>query len=230
MWTGKYILKIEAVYSSETVTTIYQITRCLNPKSTVIFLAKFIKISVAWVRKRTILTERLPFVGEIVPTIADRGYHVVSVMDPYGRIFEFLDRSSHLHTNFNSRKQIFLIVEFCSTIASNFFFVRIMKFEKCSFSSLSVGIPERVGTLKCTWDFVTSPGGGSTSSHKTSPLAFQLHTSWTAYTSAVRRRNWGMVLARSLPCTAADTDDNIFVFPASNRPHPTQLLRQYIVF
>jgi hypothetical protein len=31
---------------------------------------------------------------KLVPTIADRGCHVVSVTDPYGRIFGFLDLNS----------------------------------------------------------------------------------------------------------------------------------------
>jgi hypothetical protein len=30
-----------------------------------------------------------------LPTSADRGYHVVSVTDPYGRILGFLDRSRY---------------------------------------------------------------------------------------------------------------------------------------
>jgi hypothetical protein len=30
--------------------------------------------------------------AKLVPTFADRGSHVVSVMDPYGRILDFLDR------------------------------------------------------------------------------------------------------------------------------------------
>jgi hypothetical protein len=42
------------------------------------------KHSVAWVRERNIPTE---------PTFADRGCHVVSVTDPYGRTLGFLDRS-----------------------------------------------------------------------------------------------------------------------------------------
>jgi hypothetical protein len=29
--------------------------------------------------------------AKLVPTFADRGYHMVSVTDPYGRIFRFLD-------------------------------------------------------------------------------------------------------------------------------------------
>jgi hypothetical protein len=32
--------------------------------------------------------------AKLVPTFADRGCHVVSVTDPYGRIIEFLDRLS----------------------------------------------------------------------------------------------------------------------------------------
>jgi hypothetical protein len=34
------------------------------------------------------------FSAKLVPTCADRGCHVVSVTDPYGRILEFLDRFS----------------------------------------------------------------------------------------------------------------------------------------
>jgi CBS-domain-containing membrane protein len=34
--------------------------------------------------------------ANLVPTFADRGCHVVSVMEPYGRILGFLDRSLYL--------------------------------------------------------------------------------------------------------------------------------------
>jgi hypothetical protein len=37
--------------------------------------------SVALVRERIIPTERLPLVGEVVPTFADRGCHVVSATE-----------------------------------------------------------------------------------------------------------------------------------------------------
>jgi hypothetical protein len=33
--------------------------------------------------------------AKLVPTFADRGCHVVSVTDPYGRILDFLDRSPY---------------------------------------------------------------------------------------------------------------------------------------
>jgi hypothetical protein len=33
--------------------------------------------------------------AKLVPTCADRGWHVVSVTDPFGRILGFLDRSSY---------------------------------------------------------------------------------------------------------------------------------------
>jgi CBS-domain-containing membrane protein len=33
--------------------------------------------------------------AKLVPTFADRGCHVVSVTDPYGRILGFLDRSRY---------------------------------------------------------------------------------------------------------------------------------------
>jgi hypothetical protein len=37
-----------------------------------------------------------PLVGEVIANFfADRGYHVVSVTDPYGRILGFLDRSRY---------------------------------------------------------------------------------------------------------------------------------------
>jgi hypothetical protein len=44
-----------------------------------------------WVRERTILTKRPPLVGEVIANFC----HVVSVMDPYGRILGFLDRSRY---------------------------------------------------------------------------------------------------------------------------------------
>jgi hypothetical protein len=48
------------------------------------------------VSERTIPTERPPLVGEVVANLsADRGCHVVSVTDPYGRILGFLDRSRY---------------------------------------------------------------------------------------------------------------------------------------
>jgi hypothetical protein len=34
--------------------------------------------------------------AKLVPTFADRGCHVVSMMDPYGRILSFLDRGRNL--------------------------------------------------------------------------------------------------------------------------------------
>jgi CBS-domain-containing membrane protein len=43
------------------------------------------------VRERTILNDRR-LSAKLVPTFADRGCHVVSVTDPYGRILGFLDR------------------------------------------------------------------------------------------------------------------------------------------
>jgi hypothetical protein len=51
--------------------------------------------SVVWVRERTIPTERPLLVGEVIAKFADRGCHVVSVTDPYGRILGFLDRSRY---------------------------------------------------------------------------------------------------------------------------------------
>jgi hypothetical protein len=52
-------------------------------------------ISMAWLRKQTIPTERLPHVSKLVPTFVDRGCHVVSILDPYSRILGFLDWSHY---------------------------------------------------------------------------------------------------------------------------------------
>jgi hypothetical protein len=51
--------------------------------------------SVTLVRKRTIPTELPPLVGELIANFCDRGCHVVSMTDPYGRILGFLDRSRY---------------------------------------------------------------------------------------------------------------------------------------
>jgi hypothetical protein len=42
-----------------------------------------------WVRERTTPTERPRPVGEVIAKFADRGCHVVSLTDPYGRIPSF---------------------------------------------------------------------------------------------------------------------------------------------
>jgi hypothetical protein len=48
-----------------------------------------------WVRERTIPTERPPLIGEVIANFfADRGCHVVSVTDPYGRIPDFSTRAA----------------------------------------------------------------------------------------------------------------------------------------
>jgi hypothetical protein len=52
--------------------------------------------SMAWVRERTMQTERRPLVGRSYCLLsAERGCHVVSLTDPYGRILGFLDRSRY---------------------------------------------------------------------------------------------------------------------------------------
>jgi hypothetical protein len=51
------------------------------------------KNSMASVRKRTIPTERPLLVSEVIANFSeDRGCHVVSMTNPYGRIHGFLDR------------------------------------------------------------------------------------------------------------------------------------------
>jgi hypothetical protein len=50
-------------------------------------------------------TERSPLVGEVVPTFADKGCHVVNVTEPYGRIFGFLDRSHYFSFQVAPRPQ-----------------------------------------------------------------------------------------------------------------------------
>jgi hypothetical protein len=49
-------------------------------------LTYLLAYSLALVHKRTIPTEQLPLVSELVPTSVDRECHVVGVTDPYGRI------------------------------------------------------------------------------------------------------------------------------------------------
>jgi hypothetical protein len=66
------------------------VSSCLSPR---IYKQKQTN-SVASVRERTVPTERQLLAG-VVPTFADRGCHVVSVTDPYGRILGFLDRSRY---------------------------------------------------------------------------------------------------------------------------------------
>jgi hypothetical protein len=61
-------------------------------------MQKLKKNSIVWVRERTIPAERPPLVGEVIANVyADRGCHVVSVTDPYGRILGFLDRSRYFY-------------------------------------------------------------------------------------------------------------------------------------
>jgi hypothetical protein len=56
---------------------------------------EWVKNSVAWVRERTIPTERPPLAGEVSVNFCGWGCHVVSVTDPYVRILGFLDRSRY---------------------------------------------------------------------------------------------------------------------------------------
>jgi hypothetical protein len=51
--------------------------------------------TMAWVRERTVPTERPLLVGEVIAKFAYKGCNVVSVTDPYGRILGFLDRSRY---------------------------------------------------------------------------------------------------------------------------------------
>jgi hypothetical protein len=51
--------------------------------------------SMVWVHGWTIPTERPQLVGEVSAKFVDRGFHVVSAMDPYGRILQFLDQSHY---------------------------------------------------------------------------------------------------------------------------------------
>jgi hypothetical protein len=53
------------------------------------------KSSVAWVSQELYQPSDRRLSEKLVPTFADRGYHVFSVTDPYGRIFAFLDRSRY---------------------------------------------------------------------------------------------------------------------------------------
>jgi hypothetical protein len=54
------------------------------------------KNSVILVRKRTLPTERPPYIGEVIINFfADRGCHVFNSTDPHGYILGFLDRSRY---------------------------------------------------------------------------------------------------------------------------------------
>jgi hypothetical protein len=61
--------------------------------------------SVLCVRERTIPTKRPPLLGGLSAKFADRGCHVVSVTDPYGRILGFLDR--FLYFSFHVAPQLY---------------------------------------------------------------------------------------------------------------------------
>jgi hypothetical protein len=61
--------------------------------------------SVVWIRERTIITERPPLVGELNAKFVDRGCHVVSVTDFYGRIFVFLNRSPYFFFQLSNKLQ-----------------------------------------------------------------------------------------------------------------------------
>jgi hypothetical protein len=61
--------------------------------------------SVAWVRERTIPTERPPLVGEVSANFLWIECHVVSVTDTYGHILGFLDRSRYFF--FRSAPQLY---------------------------------------------------------------------------------------------------------------------------
>jgi hypothetical protein len=58
--------------------------------------------SLALVRERTIPAERPPLLGDVRANFADRGCHVVSVTDLYGRILEFLEGIKRTHTCSNN--------------------------------------------------------------------------------------------------------------------------------
>jgi hypothetical protein len=78
----------------------YKICSNVNGKSVKTNFIKNTKLPkknfVASVRKRTIPTERPPSVSEVSANFfADRGCHVVTVTNPYGRILAFLDRSRY---------------------------------------------------------------------------------------------------------------------------------------
>jgi hypothetical protein len=75
--------------------------------------------SMAWVRERTIPTERPPLLGEVVANFSDKGCHVVSVTDPYGRILDFLDR--RIKKTVYTRRQSYLWIPAVSGIKRQHF-------------------------------------------------------------------------------------------------------------
>jgi hypothetical protein len=82
----------QKIFMSQTITTFAAIVTKFSVMATAFWA---VIITVTWVRKRIIPTERSPVVREVTTKFADRMCHVVSVTDFYGRIFGFLDRSSY---------------------------------------------------------------------------------------------------------------------------------------
>jgi hypothetical protein len=102
-------LKKKSILQNNWVHGLFKITR------------KYKKKSMVCVSERTIPTEQSPLVGEVITNFfADRGCHVVSVTDPYGRILGFLDRSLY----FSIKKLLSCIHEAEWTLfqTHNFFF------------------------------------------------------------------------------------------------------------
>jgi hypothetical protein len=64
-----------------------RVSPCFKP----FWIGKLKVNSVALVRERAILAEQPPMVGEASANFADKGCHVVSMMDPYDCILDFLD-------------------------------------------------------------------------------------------------------------------------------------------
>jgi CBS-domain-containing membrane protein len=62
-------------------------------------MGKHKKTKLRGLSRRANYTDRATAACRLVPTFADRGCHVVSVMDPYGRILGFLGR------NWKARKE-----------------------------------------------------------------------------------------------------------------------------
>jgi hypothetical protein len=62
----------------------------------------YLKNSMVWVRERIHRPSDRRLSAKWSPTFADRGCHVVSVTNPYGRILGFLDRSRYFSIKYSS--------------------------------------------------------------------------------------------------------------------------------
>jgi hypothetical protein len=80
-------------------------------------------------------TERPQLVGKVSATFADRGYHVVSLTDPYGHILGFLDRKNSSHCY----KKMLWHIQFQTPVKNGIYFTKFSPYVALSFHVWSSG-------------------------------------------------------------------------------------------